>query len=59
MFVQGCPDQHMANMLALYVVDEAKNKQHQELDVSSWRMSFPSDIPQQHNGYDCGVFVLM
>lgn len=31
----------------------------QRADVLGWPREFPKDIPQQHNGCDCGVFTLL
>lgn len=28
-------------------------------DTSDWQEVYPRSIPQQQNGYDCGVFALM
>lgn len=28
-------------------------------DTSGWEEVYPTDIPQQQNGFDCGVFALM
>jgi hypothetical protein len=38
------------------VADEARNYSGLELDLSDWTDHSPADIPQQANGYDCGVF---
>ena len=46
-----------ANLLR-YVADEAKGKQDKTLDVSDWKQLAPSDIPEQKNGCDCGVFMV-
>jgi hypothetical protein len=44
--------------LARYISDEAQHKRSTALDVSDWQRSAPSDIPEQMNGCDCGVFML-
>jgi sentrin-specific protease 1 len=44
--------------LARYVCDEAKQKKQETWDPSEWTLSAPRDIPAQHNGCDCGVFML-
>jgi hypothetical protein len=31
----------------------------QRTDVLKWPREFPTDVPQQQNGYDCGVFTLL
>ncbi|XP_010524538.1 PREDICTED: ubiquitin-like-specific protease ESD4 isoform X2 [Tarenaya hassleriana] len=51
-------DPIILNALAKYLVDEAKDKRGKDVDVSSWEMEFVEDLPQQHNGYDCGMFML-
>eukprot|EP01116_Phalansterium_solitarium_P011287 TRINITY_DN2691_c0_g1_i1.p1 TRINITY_DN2691_c0_g1~~TRINITY_DN2691_c0_g1_i1.p1 ORF type:complete len:706 (-),score=239.45 TRINITY_DN2691_c0_g1_i1:161-2278(-) len=40
-----------------YLQDEAKAKSYKDLDLSQWTNHSPSDVPQQQNGYDCGVFM--
>jgi Ulp1 family protease len=44
--------------LARYISDEAQHKRSTALDVSEWQRSAPTDIPEQKNGCDCGVFML-
>jgi sentrin-specific protease 1 len=44
--------------LARYIADEAQHKRQETLDVSAWPLLAPSDIPEQKNGCDCGVFML-
>ncbi|CAN8275009.1 unnamed protein product [Cochlearia groenlandica] len=51
-------DKKILNALAKYLGDEAKEKSGKDIDVSSWDMEFVEDLPQQQNGYDCGVFML-
>lgn len=45
-------------LLLLYIQEEHKVKKGRELDVSKWTVCSmrPSEIPQQKNGSDCGVF---
>eukprot|EP00899_Mesostigma_viride_P004751 jgi/Mesvir1/14277/Mv09709-RA.1 len=43
---------------ARYIVDEVKDKSGEVLDVSKWERRFVTGIPQQNNGYDCGVFMV-
>eukprot|EP00775_Hariotina_reticulata_P005601 gene5601-5839_t len=45
--------------LRRWVQDEAKDKLKQDWDVDSWPEHFPSAIPRQTNGCDCGVFTLL
>ncbi|KAL1220528.1 Ubiquitin-like-specific protease ESD4 [Cardamine amara subsp. amara] len=51
-------DPMILNALAKYLGDEAKEKSGKNIDVSSWGMEFVEDLPQQQNGYDCGMFML-
>ncbi|KFK39004.1 hypothetical protein AALP_AA3G188100 [Arabis alpina] len=51
-------DPVILNALAKYLVDEVKEKSGKNIDVSSWDMEFLEDLPQQQNGYDCGMFML-
>ncbi|KAJ0233051.1 Ubiquitin-like-specific protease ESD4 [Hirschfeldia incana] len=51
-------DSKILNALAKYLCDEAKEKSGKDIDVSSWDMEFVEDLPQQQNGYDCGMFML-
>ncbi|CAH8388049.1 unnamed protein product [Eruca vesicaria subsp. sativa] len=51
-------DSKILNALAKYLGDEAKEKNGKDIDVSSWEMEFVEDLPQQQNGYDCGMFML-
>jgi sentrin-specific protease 1 len=44
--------------LARWVADEYRNKRGEEVDTSSWPRRYEADIPEQHNGWDCGVFTL-
>ena len=46
-----------ANLLR-YIADEASNKLNVTLDVSGWKQLAPTDIPEQKNGCDCGVFMV-
>ncbi|EOA16487.1 hypothetical protein CARUB_v10004645mg [Capsella rubella] len=51
-------DPMILNALAKYMNDEAKEKSGKNIDVNSWDMEFVEDLPQQKNGYDCGMFML-
>lgn len=45
--------------LKKWVSDDVKDKKGVELDTSSWTLvSRPPDVPQQRNGFDCGVFTI-
>ena len=45
--------------LAHWLMDESRDKRGVEIDVSQWRRVYPSNIPTQTNGFDCGLFSLM
>ena len=34
------------------------HKKKEEFDFSGWEILCAEDCPQQHNGFDCGVYVL-
>ncbi|ESQ49344.1 hypothetical protein EUTSA_v10020659mg [Eutrema salsugineum] len=44
--------------LARYFVDEVMDKSEVDVDVSQWRREFVQDLPEQRNGFDCGMFML-
>jgi sentrin-specific protease 1 len=44
--------------LLQWLVDEARTKKNINLNTSEWKLK-DMDCPQQHNGYDCGVFLIM
>ncbi|KAI1899255.1 hypothetical protein AGOR_G00059920 [Albula goreensis] len=48
----------ICSLLLVYLKDEYKIKKSKELEVSKWVVSSlkSSEIPQQNNGSDCGVF---
>ncbi|XP_051562223.1 sentrin-specific protease 2-like [Myxocyprinus asiaticus] len=49
----------ICNMILLYLKEEFKVKKGRDLDISKWTVSSlrPTEIPQQKNGSDCGVFI--
>lgn len=51
-------DAHVLDVLVKYIMDEAKDKTGQDLDVSSWEIQLVEDLPQQENGSDCGMFMI-
>ncbi|XP_057430352.1 ubiquitin-like-specific protease ESD4 [Lotus japonicus] len=51
-------DSHVLNVLAKYFVDEVKDKTGKDIDISDWEKEFVEDLPEQKNGYDCGVFMI-
>ncbi|KAJ8350357.1 hypothetical protein SKAU_G00254870 [Synaphobranchus kaupii] len=48
----------ICSLLLLYLKDEYKAKKSKDLEVTKWVVSSlkSSEIPQQNNGSDCGVF---
>ncbi|XP_019086370.1 PREDICTED: putative ubiquitin-like-specific protease 1B [Camelina sativa] len=44
--------------LAKYLVDEVKDKNEKDIDVSSWDKILVNESPKQQNKYDCGMFML-
>ncbi|MED6130295.1 hypothetical protein PIB30_000194 [Stylosanthes scabra] len=51
-------DTQVLKVLARYFVDEVKDKTGKDIDVSSWEKEFVKDLPEQTNGYDCGMFMI-
>ena len=51
-------DENVVRNLIRWVIDEAKNKLNEEWDITEWKEEYPSDIPRQENGDDCGMFML-
>ncbi|XP_021727728.1 ubiquitin-like-specific protease ESD4 [Chenopodium quinoa] len=54
----GGRDLHVLRILARYFADEVKDKTGQEIDLHSWKQEFVEDLPEQENGFDCGVFMI-
>ncbi|KAG2272685.1 hypothetical protein Bca4012_085749 [Brassica carinata] len=44
--------------MARYFADEVRDKSGVEVDVSQWRQEFVQDLPEQSNGFDCGMFMI-
>ena len=43
-----------------WLQDEAREKKQVQLDASAWQLiDQEDDVPQQHNGVDCGVFSII
>lgn len=42
-----------------WLVDEANDKKKIKLDTSDWILKDDDPVPQQRNGFDCGVFSIM
>ncbi|XP_030508809.2 ubiquitin-like-specific protease ESD4 [Cannabis sativa] len=51
-------DTRVMKVLAKYYVDEVKDKSGKDINVSSWKQEFVEDLPEQQNGYDCGMFMI-
>ncbi|KDP27803.1 hypothetical protein JCGZ_18883 [Jatropha curcas] len=51
-------DLRVLENLAKYYVEEVKDKSKKDIDVSNWEREFLEDLPEQQNGYDCGVFMI-
>ncbi|PIM97601.1 Ulp1 peptidase [Handroanthus impetiginosus] len=51
-------DAQVLNALARYFVDEVKDKCGEDISVSSWEKEYVMDLPEQANGFDCGMFML-
>ncbi|XP_038719206.1 ubiquitin-like-specific protease ESD4 [Tripterygium wilfordii] len=54
----GGKDRNVLRVLAKYFVEEVKDKSGLDVDVSSWEQQFVEDLPEQENGFDCGVFMI-
>ncbi|KAI4364440.1 hypothetical protein MLD38_020532 [Melastoma candidum] len=51
-------DGQVLKVLARYFVDEVKDKSGEDIDVSSWDQEFVEGLPEQENGFDCGMFMI-
>ncbi|PWA83545.1 Peptidase C48, SUMO/Sentrin/Ubl1 [Artemisia annua] len=54
----GGADKKVLRALAKYITDEVKDKTGQSIDVTSWEQEYVTDLPNQENGYDCGMFMI-
>ncbi|XP_025804187.1 sentrin-specific protease 1-like [Panicum hallii] len=45
-------------VLVRYIMDELKDKSNIETDICSWVVKVSDCLPLQHNGWDCGMFML-
>ncbi|XP_028751657.1 ubiquitin-like-specific protease ESD4 isoform X2 [Neltuma alba] len=45
-------DNQVLKVLARYFVDEVKDKNGTDVDISSWEREFVEDLPKQENGYN-------
>ncbi|CAH2049719.1 unnamed protein product [Thlaspi arvense] len=51
-------DAQVLRALARYFVDEVKDKSGVDIDVSSWKVEYVEDLPEQENRWDCGMFMI-
>ncbi|CAA3011386.1 ubiquitin-like-specific protease ESD4 [Olea europaea subsp. europaea] len=51
-------DANVMKVLAKYFVDEVKDKSGKDIDVNSWEQEYVDDLPEQENGFDCGMFMI-
>ncbi|KAL9260270.1 Ubiquitin-like-specific protease ESD4-like protein [Drosera capensis] len=54
----GGRDTKVLRVLEKYYVDEVKDKNGEDIDVSSWSYDYIEDLPHQENGSDCGMFMI-
>ncbi|KAI3694256.1 hypothetical protein L1987_77219 [Smallanthus sonchifolius] len=54
----GGIDKHVMRVLPKYFMDEVKDKNGEDIDVTSWQQEYVKDLPNQENGFDCGVFMI-
>ncbi|XP_043710906.1 ubiquitin-like-specific protease ESD4 isoform X2 [Telopea speciosissima] len=51
-------DPQALEVLARYFVDEVKDKSGMDINVSSWKLEYVDELPEQRNGWDCGMFMI-
>jgi len=54
----GNDGEEYMSSLRQWVIDEAKSKKNLTLNPNDWTLVCRHDIPQQDNGWDCGVFTV-
>lgn len=54
----GGMDTKVLRILAMYFVDELRDKNGVDIDVASWTQEHVEGIPLQQNGSDCGMFMI-
>ncbi|KAJ6803591.1 putative ubiquitin-like-specific protease 1B [Iris pallida] len=54
----GGVDTTVVEVLARYFIDEVKDKNDKQIDISSWKLQTVNNLPMQKNGFDCGMFML-
>ena len=52
---EGFAELVLAN-LERWVQDESLDKRKEQLCTDGWTRHVPSNVPQQENGFDCGMF---
>lgn len=50
---------NILQLMLKYLHEEKLDKKKENFDSSGWQTKLVQDIPQQRNGYDCGVFACM
>jgi len=53
----GGLDHRCVKNLRKYIEQEYREKKNSKIDLSQWVDYYPTNIPHQENGYDCGVFM--
>ncbi|KAG6435442.1 hypothetical protein SASPL_100316 [Salvia splendens] len=53
----GC-DSQVLNALAKYFEDEVKDKFGKDINLNSWEKEFVTELPQQLNGFGCGMYMI-
>ncbi|OVA14890.1 Peptidase C48 [Macleaya cordata] len=51
-------DSQVLKVLARYFMEEVKDKSSKDIDISSWKHEYVEDLPEQENGWDCGMFMI-
>ncbi|GKU85455.1 hypothetical protein SLEP1_g134 [Rubroshorea leprosula] len=51
-------DAQVLHTLERYYVEEVKDKCGRDINISSWDHEYVEDLPEQMNGFDCGMFML-
>ncbi|KAL2459653.1 Ubiquitin-like-specific protease ESD4 [Forsythia ovata] len=51
-------DAKVMKVLAKYYVDEVKDKSGTDININSWEQEYVVDLPEQENGFDCGMFMI-
>ncbi|XP_042036837.1 putative ubiquitin-like-specific protease 1B isoform X1 [Salvia splendens] len=54
----GGRDSQVLNALAKYFEDEVKDKCGKDINLNTWEKEFVTELPEQLNGFDCGMFMI-